>query len=58
MENDQSKNFAEKIYSNLNSKNKDDIITDIIMNTDLDKRIEISNAYLQKYERDLYKDLK
>ena len=28
------------------------------MNTDLDKRIEISNAYLQKYERDLYKDLK
>ena len=58
MENDQSKNFAEKIYSNLNSKNKDDIITEIIMNTDLDKRIEISNAYLQKYERDLYKDLK
>ena len=58
MENEQSKNFAEKIYSNLNSKNKDDIITDIIMNTDLDKRIEISNAYLQKYERDLYKDLK
>ena len=58
MENDQSKNFAEKIYSNLNSKNKDDIITDIIMNTDLDKRIEISNAYLQKYEKDLYKDLK
>ena len=58
MENDQSKNFAEKIYSNLNSKNKDDIISEIIMNTDLDKRIEISNAYLQKYERDLYKDLK
>ena len=58
MENDQSKNLAEKIYSNLNSKNKDDIITEIIMNTDLDKRIEISNAYLQKYERDLYKDLK
>ena len=58
MENDQSKNFAEKIYSNLNSKNKDDIITEIIMNTDLDKRIEISNDYLQKYERDLYKDLK
>ena len=58
MENDQSKNFAEKIYSNLNSKNKDDIITEIIMNTDLDKRIEISNSYLQKYERDLYKDLK
>ena len=58
MENDQTKNFAEKIYSNLNSKNKDDIIAEIIMNTDLDKRIEISNAYLQKYERDLYKDLK
>ena len=58
MEKESSKYFAEKIYANLNSKNIDDIITEIISNTDLNKRIEICNAYFQKYDRDLYKDLK
>ena len=50
--------FAERIFLSLNAKNKDEIITEVIINTDLDKRIEISNVYLQKYDRDLYTDLK
>lgn len=50
--------LAEKIYSSLNSKNKDEIITEIIKSTDLDERLLISNCYLKKYERDLYSDLK
>ena len=50
--------FAERIFLSLNAKNKDEIITEVIIKTDLDKRIEISNAYLQKYDRDLYTDLK
>ena len=58
MENDELNSYAEKIYSCLNSKNKDETIIEVIMNTDLDKRIEICNAYLKKYERDLYLDLK
>lgn len=58
MEEDESNLLAEKIHSCFSSKNKDDIIVEVIMNTDLDKRIEICNAYLKKYERDLYSDLK
>ena len=50
--------YAERIFLSLNAKNKDEIITEVIINTDLEKRIEISNAYLQKYDRDLYSDLK
>lgn len=50
--------FAERIFLSLNAKNKDEIITEIIMKTDLDKRIEICNTYLKKYDRDLYSDLK
>ena len=50
--------FAERIFLSLNAKNKDEIITEVIINTDLDKRIEISNVYLQKYDRDLYTYLK
>ena len=49
---------AERIFLSLNAKNKDEIITEVIINTDLDKRLEISNTYLQKYDRDLYTDLK
>ena len=58
MEKDELTYFAEKIHSGLSSKNKDEIIIDVITNTDLDKRIEISNIYLQKYDRDLYSELK
>ena len=36
--------FAERIFLSLNAKNKDEIITEIIMKTDLDKRIEICNT--------------
>ena len=62
MENEKEKEkinkYAERIFLSLNAKNKDEIITEVIVNTDLEKRIEISNAYLQKYDRDLYSDLK
>ena len=58
MEDDEINKYIEKIYSSLNSKNKEEILTDIVSKTDLDKRLEICNAYLQKYDRDLYIDLK
>ena len=58
MENKEIEQLAEKIFLCLNSKNKDEIIKEIIISTDLNKRIEICNSYLQKYERDLYSDLK
>ena len=58
MEKDEINQLTEKIYIGLNSKNKDELITEIILSTDLDKRIEISNAYLRKYDLDLYSDLK
>ena len=58
MERDDSTYFANKIHSSLSSKSKDEIIIEVIMNTDLNKRIEISNIYVQKFDRDLYSELK
>jgi len=58
MEKDEINQLTEKINIGLNSKNKDELITEIILSTDLDQRIEISNAYLRKYDLDLYSDLK
>ena len=58
MENDEVKNYAEKIYTGLSSKKKEEAILEVILNTDLDKRLEICNSYLSTYNRDLYSDIK
>lgn len=58
MDNDDINQMTKKLNLSLSSKNKDEMITEIILNTDLDERIEINNCYLQKYDRDLYTDLK
>jgi annexin A7/11 len=58
MENDEVKNYAEKIYTGLSSKRKEEAILEVILNTDLDKRLEICNSYLSTYNRDLYSDIK
>lgn len=58
MENDEVKNYAEKIYTGLSSKRKEETILEVILNTDLDKRLEICNSYLSTYNRDLYSDIK
>ena len=58
MEDDEINKFIEKIYSSINTRNKEEVLIDIISKTDLDKRIEICNAYMKKYDHDLYADLK
>ena len=52
------KQYTEKIFTSLSGKNKEETILDVIMNTDIDKRLKISNCYLSTYDRDLYSDLK
>ena len=58
MENDEIKDYAEKIATGLSSKKKEESILEVIMNTDIDKRLEICNSYLTTYNRDLYSDIK
>ena len=58
MENDEIKEYAEKIATGLSSKKKEESILEVIMNTDIDKRLEICNSYLTTYNRDLYSDIK
>ena len=50
--------YAEKIYSNLSSKKKEETILEVILNTDLDQRLEICNQYVTAYNHDLYSDIK
>ena len=50
--------YAEKIYSNLSSKKKEETILEVILNTDLDQRLEICNQYVTSYNHDLYSDIK
>ena len=58
MESDDVKQYAEKIFTSINSKKKEEAILDVITNTDIDKRIEICNYYLATYNKDLYSDIK
>jgi len=58
MEGDNISQYAEKIYSNLSSKKKEESILEVILNTDLDQRLEVCNHYLTTYNRDLYTDIK
>ena len=58
MENDEIKDYAEKIATGLSSKKREESILEVIMNTDIDKRLEICNNYLTTYNRDLYSDIK
>ena len=58
MENGKISEYAEKIYSNLSSKKKEESILEVILNTDLDQRLEICNHYATTYNRDLYVDIK
>lgn len=50
--------YAEKIYTNLSTKKKEESILDVIVNTNLDQRLEICNHYATTYNRDLYDDIK
>ena len=58
MESDEIKDFAEKIGNGLSSKKKEEEVLEVIMNTDIDKRLEICNSYLTLYNKDLYSDIK
>ena len=58
MESDEIKDYADKIATGLSSKKKEESILEVIMNTDIDKRLEICNSYLNTYNRDLYSDIK
>ena len=58
MESDEVRQYAERINSCLSTKKKEETILDIIVNTDIDKRLEICNCYLETYNRDLYSDIK
>lgn len=50
--------FAEAIHSNLQSKNRDDVIFDTIQKNDLKNRIAISQYYQATYESSLFEDIK
>ena len=58
MASDEVRQYAERINSCLSTKKKEETILDIIVNTDIDKRLEICNCYLETYNRDLYSDIK
>ena len=58
MESDEVKDYAEKIFACLSTKKKEETILDVILNTDIDRRLEICNYYLATYNRDLYADIK
>lgn len=58
MENDEIKQYAEKIFTGLSTKKKEEAVLEVILNTDIDKRLEICNSYLSTYNRDLYSDIK
>ena len=58
MESGEIKDFAEKIANGLSSKKKEEEVLEVIMNTDIDKRLEICNSYLTLYNKDLYSDIK
>ena len=57
MDNDEIRQYAEKISTGLASKKKEETILEVILNTDIDKRLEIC-CYLTEYNRDLYLDIK
>ena len=50
--------YAESIYTNLSTKKKEEAILDVIVNTNLDQRLEVCNNYGTTYNRDLYDDIK
>ena len=58
MEDDEIKEYADKIATGLSSKKKEESVLEVILNTDIDKRLEICNSYLTIYNRDLYSDIK
>ena len=58
MDSDKANNYAEKIYTALSTKRKEEEILEVILETNIDQRLEICNSYLTKYNRDLYSDIK
>jgi hypothetical protein len=58
MDSDKVNNYAEKIYTALSTKRKEEEILEVILETNIDQRLEICNSYLTKYNRDLYSDIK
>ena len=49
--------LAEKLHSNLYGPKKDDIILNILMNTNLQNRIPIAQYYKAVYQKSLFEDL-
>ena len=58
MDSDKANNYAEKIFTALTTKRKEEEILEVILETNIDQRLEICNSYLTKYNRDLYSDIK
>ncbi len=58
MEDDRIANYADKIYTALTGKKKEETILEVILETTIDQRLEICNKYLTVYNRDLYADIK
>lgn len=46
------------LHSALSSKNKEDAVFDVIMNNNLDERLQICNYYQDRYNQNLYEILK
>lgn len=52
------KEAGDRLYEGLGSKKKEEIILDIVMNTDQQKRLEICKYYRETYGKELYNEMK
>lgn len=52
------KEAGDRLYEALGSKKRDEIILDVIMNTDQQKRLEICKYFRETYGKDLYGEMK
>lgn len=52
------KREGDKLHDGLDSKKKEEVIVDVIMNTDCQKRLEICKYFRETYGKDLYGEMK
>jgi broad-specificity NMP kinase len=50
--------FGDALYECLQGKNKEEVVFDVILNTNLEKRLQICKYYDEKYNKSLYSELK
>lgn len=55
---DKIKEAGDMLHSGLQTKNKEDAVLDVITNNNLEERIQICNYYTERYNTDLYDELK